>query len=108
MVQNVGGISTLVIAVFLLGAGAIVWWRFGSSTPLSAPALVPDMSSLPTLSTFAILILGYVGLELGPIMGDEIKDAARSVRRATIISGIVIAAIYMAGTAALLVALPAP
>ncbi len=106
-VQNLGGMSTLLIAALVLGGGAIVWWRFGSATPASYPSLVPDLSSLPTLSTFAILVLGYVGLELGPIMGDEINDAARTVRRATIIAGIVIAAIYMAGTAALLVALPA-
>jgi amino acid transporter len=105
--QNVGGISTLVIAVMVLGGGIIVWSRFGPATPLTGPSLVPHMSSLPTLSTFAILVLGYVGLELGPIMGDEIKDAAHAVRRATIIAGIAIAAIYVSGTAALLVALPA-
>jgi amino acid transporter len=106
-VQNVGGMSTLIIAAMVVGGGAIVWWRFGSATPVTARSLTPNVASLPTLSTFAILILGYVGLELGPIMGDEIKDAAHTVRRATLIAGIVIAAIYMAGTAALLVALPA-
>jgi glutamate:GABA antiporter len=106
-IQNIGGLSTVVIAVMVLGGGAVVWWRFGPATPITAASLVPDMSSGPTLSTFAILVLGYVGLELGPILGDEIKDAADAVRRATIIAGIAIAAIYMAGTAALLVALPA-
>jgi amino acid transporter len=106
-IQNLGGTSTLLIGLLVLGGGAIVWWRFGPATPISAPSLVPDMTSGPTLSTFAILVLGYVGLELGPIMGDEIKDAAHAVRRATIIAGIAIAAIYMAGTVALLVALPA-
>lgn len=106
-VQNIGGISTLVIAAFVVVGGAIVWFRFGSATAVTAPSLLPKVSSLPTWSTFAILILGYVGLELGPIMGDEIKDAAHTVRRATLIAGIVIAALYMAGTAALLVALPA-
>jgi len=104
--SNAGGISTLVIAALVLGGGAVVWWRFGSATPVSGSNLVPDPSSLPTLSTLAILILGYSGLELGPILGDEIRDTARTVRRATIIAGIVIAGIYMAGTAALLVALP--
>jgi amino acid transporter len=105
-IQNLGGMSTLVIAVMVLSGGVIVWWRFGPATPITVPSLVPNMSSLPTLSTFAILVLGYVGLELGPILGDEINDAARAVRRATIIAGVAIAAIYMAGTAALLVSLP--
>lgn len=106
-IQNIGGLSTFVIAVMVLGGGAVVWWRFGPATPITAASLVPDMSSGPTLSTFAILVLGYVGLELGPILGDEIQDAAHAVRRATIIAGIAIAAIYIAGTAALLLALPA-
>jgi amino acid transporter len=106
-IQNIGGTSTLIIGLMVLGGGAIVWWRYGAATPISAPSLVPDMTAGPTLSTFAILVLGYVGLELGPILGDEIKDAAHAVRRATIIAGIAIAAIYMAGTIALLVALPA-
>jgi len=105
--QNAGGVSTLVIAILVLGAGAVVWWRLGSATHFNLPGLVPQLSSLPTLSTFAILVLGYVGLELGPIMGDEIRDPARTIRRATLIAGVVIAAVYMAGTAALLVALPA-
>ncbi len=106
-VQNVGGTSTLIIAALVVGGGASIWWRFGSATAVTGSNLVPDVSWLPAWSTFAILILGYVGLELGPIMGDEIKGAAHTVRRATIIAGIAIAAIYMAGTAALLVALPA-
>ena len=105
--QNIGGISTLIIAVIVLAGGALAWVRYGSATPLNAHDLMPDPTSLPAISTFAVLILGYVGLELGPIMGDEIKDSARTIRRATVIAGIVIAAIYMAGTAALLVALPA-
>jgi amino acid transporter len=53
------------------------------------------------------LLLAYTGLELAPILGDEIQDAARSIRRAMLIAGAIIAIVYIAGTAALLVALPA-
>ena len=50
---------------------------------MPAASLVPDICSSPlTLSTFAILILAFTGLELGPLLGDEIRDSARSVRRA--------------------------
>ncbi|MEP7313687.1 MAG: APC family permease [Pseudomonadota bacterium] len=106
LLQNVGGIGTLVIAVLVLAGGALAWWRFGAATPIHTADLLPDWSALPTFSTLAMLILGYLGLELGPIMGDEIKDSARTIRRATFIAGIAIAGIYVAGTAALLVALP--
>lgn len=105
-VQNVGGIGTVAITALVLCGGAIAWWRLGSATPMHATSLVPDLASPATLNTFAILILAFVGFELGPLLGDEIRDSARSMRRAILISGLVIALAYVAGTAALLVALP--
>ena len=90
----------------MLIGGALAWWRFGSATQVHAAELVPKLQSLPTLNTFAILILAFVGLELGPILGDEIRNSARTIRRAILISGVVITIIYVAGTASLLVALP--
>ena len=105
--QNVGGIATMAVALLVLTGGAVAWWRYGSATRVSAASLVPDLSAPLTLNTFAILLLAYVGLELGPILGDEIRDSARSIRRAMLISGAVVAVTYIAGTATLLVALPA-
>lgn len=105
--QNLGGISTIAITVLVLGGGIASWWRFGSATPLSASSLTPHLTSVPMLNSFAILILAYVGLELGPVLGDEIRDAPRAIRRALLVSGAVIAVTYIAGTLALLVALPA-
>ena len=106
-VQNVGGVGTFIITVLVLCAGAMAWWRYGSATPMPAVSLLPDFTDAHTLNTFAILILAFVGFELAPLLGDEIRDSARSVRRAIVISGLVIALTYVAGTAALLVALPA-
>ena len=106
-VQNVGGIGTLVVMAQVVCGGAIAWWRYGSATPMTAASLLPEFSSAATLSIFAILILAFTGFELGPLLGDEIRNSARSVRRSIYISGLLIAAIYVAGTIALLVALPA-
>lgn len=105
--QNIGGIATIAVGALILICGALSWWRYGSATELSAATLEPNFSAPATLNTFALLLLAYIGLELAPILGDEIHDSARSIRRATLISGAVIAIIYIAGTAALLVALPA-
>ncbi|MDE2221259.1 MAG: amino acid permease, partial [Gammaproteobacteria bacterium] len=104
--QNIGGLASLAIGAQVLIGGAVAWWRFGSATHVSLASLAPDLNSLPTLNTFAILILAFVGLELGPILGDEIRNSARSIRRAIMISGVAITVIYVAGTASLLVALP--
>jgi amino acid transporter len=46
-------------------------------------------------------------MELGPILGGEIREPRKTIPRAILISCVVAAAIYISGTAALLVALPA-
>jgi amino acid transporter len=48
-----------------------------------------------------------VGLELGPVMGDEIKDPRRTVPWAVLLGGIACAVLYFAASLALLLALPA-
>ena len=61
---------------------------------------------MSALTTFATIALAYQGLELGPILGGEIKNPRKQIPRAILISVILITAIYLAGTTALLVALP--
>ncbi len=105
--QNAGAIATWLVGALVLCGGALAWHRFGAATPITAPALVPDLRSLATLASFATIALAYQGLELGPIMGGEIKDPRRTIPRALLIACVVIAILYMAGTAALFMALPA-
>src|SRR5579862_4619107 len=104
--QNLGGMATVAVAVLLLVGGAIAWHAYGSATPITAASLVPDYSALPTLGALSILILAYDGLELGPVMAEEIRNPARVIPRAVFLAGAVIAVAYVAGTLALLVALP--
>src|SRR5207249_11523393 len=47
------------------------------------------------------------GLELAPTLGDEIHDPAATLRRGVVVSGFAIVALYVLGTAAMLVTLPA-
>jgi glutamate:GABA antiporter len=104
--QNIGGIATWVATALILLSGAVAWYRFGPATPLSPANVMPDFGSFATFSTLATIALAYAGLELGPIMGGEIRDARKVLPRAILISEIGITTIYVAGTAALLVALP--
>ena len=105
--QNVGGIATWLAGLLVMVGGAVAWYKFGTATRFDAPALIPDLRNLTTLAGFSTIALAYVGLELGPIMGDEIKNPGRTIGRAMLLSCVVIAVIYIAGTAALLAALPA-
>ena len=105
-VQNLGAIGTWVVAAILVGFGLLAWFRSGSATAFEAGSFVPNLMALPTLGFFATMTFGFAGLELAPVMGDEIRNPRRVIPRAILISGIMIATIYMVGTAVLLVALP--
>lgn len=104
--QNLGGAATWVVGILILACGGYAWHRFGAATPFTARSLVPDLGSLPALGTFSAMALAYVGLELGPILGGEIKEPERTIARATLMACGVVPLIYLSGTAALLVALP--
>jgi amino acid transporter len=68
--------------------------------------MMPDVSTFATLTFFATMTFAFAGLELGPIMSGEIRNPKRSIPRAMLVSGLIIAAIYILGTGLLLVALP--
>jgi amino acid transporter len=80
--------ATVAVAVLLLLGGVIAWHGFGSATPFTAASLLPDFTALPTLSALSILILAYDGLELGPIMAEEIRNPARVIPRAVFLAGL--------------------
>jgi len=105
--QNVGGVATWLAGVTFFGGGALAWHALGSATTFSPAALLPDVTSLRTLASFAAMALAYVGLELGPILGGEIKDPRRTIARAVLTACLIVPVLYIAGTAALLIALPA-
>ena len=105
--QNIGAVATWMVGALMLCGGIVAWHRFGAATPLAVPALVPNLKSLPTVASFATIALAYSGLELGPILGGEIVNPRRTIARALLIACVAIAVLYIAGTAALLMALPA-
>ena len=104
--QNLGGYGTWLPALIfvLLAAWSLV--ARGSATSFSVRALVPATLDLPSINLFATLTFAFAGLELAPTLGDEIYDAAPTLRRGVVVSGWAIVAMYMLGTAAMLVALP--
>jgi len=106
-VQNLGAYGTWVPAlIFVLLAG----WSlaaFGSATSFAPGNLVPKNFDYSLVSFFATMTFAFAGLELAPTLGGEIHDPAATLRRGIFISGIAIVAMYILGTAALLVALPA-
>ena len=105
--QNIGGLATWMAGAMIFAGGALAWYELGSATSFGRRALVPDLTSHAALASFSAMALAYVGLELGPIMGGEIRSPRHTIPRAVLIACIVVPTLYISGTAALLIALPA-
>src|SRR5438105_948707 len=91
--QNLGGYGTWLPAlIFVLLA---VWSLVtrGGATPLTARGLLPAHFDLPSINLFATMTFAFAGLELAPTLGDEIHDAAPTLRRGVVLSGLVIASL---------------
>ncbi|MFY9552581.1 MAG: APC family permease, partial [Thermoanaerobaculia bacterium] len=105
-VQNIGGLAQWIPSAALLMVGVVALARFGSATPMPPVSLVPNFGQLTTVLFFANLCFGFAGLELAPILAGEVVEPRRTFPRATLLSGVTIAACYLLGTLSLLWALP--
>jgi len=106
-VQNLGAYGTWLPALIFVLLAACSLAAFGSATSFAPGNLVPKNFDYSLVSFFATMTFAFAGLELAPTLGGEIRDPAATLRRGIFISGIAIVAMYILGTAALLVALPA-
>jgi glutamate:GABA antiporter len=103
--HHAGGYGTWIPIALLLVVSAVGALRLGPATPIFTAELWPSASagSVVFLSTLAF---GFGGFEAAAFMGDEVVGGARTIRRAVILAGALIASIYILGTAAVLLALP--
>ena len=105
--QNCGGYATWVPAVIFVALAAWSLVTRGSATSFTSGHLLPAKFDFQLVNFFATMTFAFSGLELVPSLGDEIHDPAATVRRGVVTSGVAIVAMYVLGTAATLVALPA-
>ena len=103
-VNNLGGMGTFVTAAVLIGLGIITASRHGVSIPAAGHTFVDLDWRL--VSSFGVICFGLVGLELGPVMGDEIHDPRRTVPRAVLWGGLISGTLYVGATLCLLLAVP--
>jgi len=102
--QNAGGVGTYIPLLLLVGAAVAIWWKQGSATQLTWSNIWP-VWNWDTVNFWPQIAFAFTGLELASAMSDEIRDARRTLARATWASGFLIAVMYIAGTAAVLVIL---
>jgi glutamate:GABA antiporter len=104
--QNLGGYGTWLPALIFVLLAAWSLATRGSATAITARGLLPATLDLTSINLFATMTFAFAGLELAPTLGDEILDPAATLRRGIALSGLAVVAMYVLGTAAMLVALP--
>jgi glutamate:GABA antiporter len=104
--NNIGAHARWMATLLLMGIGAAAWMRSGSATEFSLSSLTPGLH-VRDLIFWSTIAFALTGFESASFMGEEIKDARRTIPRAIFVSAPLIALIYILGTASVLVALPA-
>lgn len=104
--QNAGGVGTYVPLIMLVVVGGIIWMRHGSLTHYTWSNSLPHID-FGTINFWSQIAFAFTGLELVCAMSEEVHDPQRTFPRAVFASGLLIAAIYILATLALLAMIPA-
>lgn len=103
--HNLGALAMWIPVLIVIGMGIIAWHRFGSATSFAPHALVPK-THLGDIIFWSVLTFAFGGCETASFMGEEIKNARRTVPWALFVAGLTVAFCYILGTVAVLLALP--
>jgi amino acid transporter len=103
--SNLGAIVEWLAAFGLIVIGFIAWRTFGSATEFTPAGFVPSLN-LKNAIFWATVVFALVGIETGPILGDEIKNARRILPGALLLAGVIITGTYMLSTLSMLLSLP--
>jgi amino acid transporter len=105
-IQNAGAIGTFITAGIVFTIGFIALQKQGPVNEFSAQTILPTFTDWKLYSALSVVCLNYVGLELGSVLGDEIKNPRRNLPRAVFIAGASTFILYMIATYALQATLP--
>ncbi|MCL4540674.1 MAG: APC family permease [Bacteroidetes bacterium] len=106
-VQNIGAIGTFGPIIVIAALAGIIVYLGKSQTHFSFANMLPTKLDYGTLSFWSSMCFALAGLELAAVMSGEIVDAARTIRKATYLSGVAVVLVYLVGTVSLLIGLPA-
>src|SRR5271166_3215048 len=103
--NNISSLGSIVPISLLVVLAVISWVHFGSATSFAPNELIPR-PSLSNAIFWSTIFFAFGGCEAGSFMGEEIDNPRRIIPRALLVGGTILAVAYIAGTAALLVAIP--
>ncbi|HKQ98058.1 MAG TPA: APC family permease [Candidatus Polarisedimenticolia bacterium] len=103
--SNAGAYARWVGGLALIAAGVLAFMRHGSANEFNAVTLAPSFA-MKDLLFWSTIAFALTGLESASFMGDEIKDARRTVPRALFLAMPTIVLLYVLGSLAIVVTLP--
>lgn len=103
--HNIGAYGMWVPVAVVIVMGIVSYDRFGSATQFTVATMAPSFQ-FKDMIFWASLAFAFSGCETASFMSGEIKNARRTIPRALVVAGVVVASCYILGTIAILVALP--
>ena len=104
--QNAGSIGVWIPAGLLLWAGVAALVRDGSATAFGGAAMLPRGEALETIGVWSAMCFAFSGFEITSFVGQEVRNARRTIPLGIAIAGALTTIFYIAGSAALLIAIP--
>jgi glutamate:GABA antiporter len=104
--HNIGALAMWIPVGIVIGMGLVAWHRYGSATSFTLHAMTPS-THLNDVIFWSVLTFAFGGCETASFMGEEIKNARRTIPLALLLAGATVTFCYIAGTVGVLLALPA-
>jgi amino acid transporter len=104
LVPDTGAIFKILIFLILIVAAFNYVGEHGMANEFSIAALKPDWQA--SFQYIPAIIYGMLGFELVSASSKEMKDPARDMPKAVLISAVIIIVLYTLGTVAMLAAIP--
>jgi glutamate:GABA antiporter len=103
--HNVGALAMWIPAGIVIVMGFVAWHRYGSATTFTLHSMTPA-THLNDIIFWSVLTFAFGGCETASFMGEEIKNARRTIPLSLLFAGITVAICYILGTVCVLLALP--
>jgi amino acid transporter len=103
--HNIGALAMWIPVGIVIVMGLIAWHRYGSATSFNAHSMIPS-THLNDIIFWSVLTFAFGGCETASFMGEEIKNARRTIPFALLFGGVTVTICYIVGTVCVLLALP--
>jgi amino acid transporter len=103
--HNLGALAMWIPVGILIVMGAIAWHRYGPATSFTFHSMMPS-TRFSDIIFWSYLTFAFGGCETASFMGEEIKNARRTIPWGLFVGGVTVALCYILGTVSVLLALP--